>query len=436
MVKRSPIVYLPVEFRAREFDGKALLAAVLAKRGYSVLFGQQWEIYENLDRVPPGVVLFKSFNKYHQPLMRTARQSGHAVFLLEEELLAHTEAAAIANFCNQGVFELPDVILANSECEKEVLTSLGGDKVKIEVAGNPRIDFLKPPFHPFYKREMDIVLDKFGDFILVNTNFGTINSTWRDVAEVTRIHVEAGFVKLDDPASVQAWEDQLEFEHLNKAAIITAVKELCRRRPGLNVVLRPHPAEAIMQWKGVFDEHPRVAVVREGPHLPWTLSARMLLHTSCTTGMEAAVAGKTALSLVVKPNWISQSFISNRLNPMFTDPVAFVDAAEAHLDGRAAVAAPELDLAAATRYVWNIADKNGANRIAALLTADLPSPRARVQLPAMSPYTRDQSQIHKISISLNECGEVVGKILGIIGKARALGLDQVGDSLFYLAPAA
>jgi hypothetical protein len=59
------IVYLPIELLAREFDSKVLLAAELAARGVPVVLGQQWMLFENLERLPPGVVLFKSFNRIH-----------------------------------------------------------------------------------------------------------------------------------------------------------------------------------------------------------------------------------------------------------------------------------------------------------------------------------------------------------------------------------
>lgn len=435
MVKRSPVVYIPIEFGAREFDGKALLAATLAKRGYCVLFGEQWTIGTNFARLPPGAALFKSFNALHRPAMAAARAAGHHVHVLEEELLAHTEAKAIGNFCTEGIFKVPEVIIANGEFEKATLVGFGASAARVEVAGNPRIDILKPAFRAFYQREVDAIRARFGRFVLVNTNFGTVNSFCVDLDEVTRIHVQAGFVKPHDPDSIAAWNDQIEFEQLNKAAIISAVKDLCRRRPDLTVVIRPHPAEDLARWNGVFAALPRVSVVREGPHVPWTLACDLLLHTSCTTGFEAHVAGRNALSLVAKPNWISRSFISNRLNPMFDDPAMLAEAASAALE-TGAVAEGSLGRAGAEHYVWNIGERNSGNRLATVLTRELPGPRGKVALPALEIFKRQPQHKAKFSLSLAACGDAVGRIFGIIGQPPPLTLDQIGDSLFYLAPAA
>jgi surface carbohydrate biosynthesis protein len=436
LVKRLPIVYLPVEFQFREFDGKALIAAVLAKRGYNVLFGQQWTLGANFDHWPPGAVLFKSFNNIHRPAMLAAKRNHQRLFVLEEELLAHSEKQAIANYCTDGIFDLPDVVLANGACEKAALVALSGGKARVEVTGNPRVDLLKPDFRAFFSRDIAAIRARFGDFVLVNTNFGIINTAWPDIAAVTQLHIDAGFVKPDDPASVQAWEDQIEFERLNKAAMIDAIKDLSGRRPNLNIVVRPHPAEALERWAGIFDDLPNVSVVREGPHVSWTLACKLLLHTSCTTGFEAHAAGKLALSLVTNPNWISRSFISNQLNPVFTDSVALVDAAEGFLERGEAVASGHMGPAEAAQYVWNIGNKNAAHRIATLLTQDLPASGERVALPAVDAFDRNPAQKEKLAVSLPDCIDTMDRIFKIIGAPKGMRLDQIDESLFYFSPAA
>ncbi|MCA0199435.1 MAG: hypothetical protein LCH56_01190 [Proteobacteria bacterium] len=436
MVTRFPIVYLPIEFGSREFDSKALLATVLAARGYNVVIGQQWLLYNNMRQLPAGTVLFKSFNNIHHPAMAAAKKAGHRVIILEEELLAHIEKVAIANYCTKHIFDLPDVILANGAFEKNVLDELSGGKIPVEIAGNGRVDILKPAYHGFFQRDIDAVRARFGDFILINTNFGIINTLWDSVEQVTDIHVRAGFIKLDDPKSVKAWDDQIEFERVNKAAILTAIKELCRRRPQQRIVLRPHPGEAIERWNGVFAEHPNVSVVREGAHVPWTLGCRMLLHTSCTTGFEAQAAGKMAMSLVANPNWISDSFISNHLNPLFTDPIKMVDAAEAYLDRGEVIQKGRLSLEEAEHYVWNIGGNVGVERIADLLTRDLPAPGATIKMPPLAAYERSEKLKSKFDLNMQGCVDVLQRILGTTASRANLNLNQIGESLFYLAPAA
>jgi surface carbohydrate biosynthesis protein len=434
VVTRLPIVYLPIEFGSREFDSKALLATVIASRGYSVVIGQQWMLYANLKRLPPGVALFKSFNNIHHPAMQQAKAAGHRVVVLEEELLAHIEKKAIANFCTKNIFNLPDAVIANGAFEKSVLDELSGGRVRVDVAGNGRIDILKPGYRAFFKRDIDAVLKRFGDFILINTNFGITNTLWDSIGQVTDIHVRAGFIDLNDPESVRSWEDQVEFEKINKPAIITAIKELSRRRPQQRIVVRPHPGEALERWNGIFDGYPNVAIVREGAHVPWTLGCRMLLHTSCTTGFEAHAAGKMAMSLVPNPNWISDSFISNHLNPLFTDPIKMVDAAETYLDGGEVPVKGRLSLAEATHYIWNIGENTGVQRIADLLLTDLPAAAGHVPLPPLQAYQLPEKLKAKFDMSAQGCADVFQRILAVTGINIGLNLGMIGESLFQLSP--
>lgn len=431
--KRFPIVYLPVEFKSREFDSKALLAATLASRGYPVVIGQQWMLNDNLERLPPGLILFKSFNSIHHPPMLRAKKAGHFIAILEEELLAHIEEKAIRNFCTDHIFELPNMIIANGAFEQEVLKRLSGGKARVEVAGNGRIDLLKPGYRSYYQKEIDAIRAKHGDFILVNTNFGIINTIWDSIEEVTRIHVEAGFVRPDDPASMQSWQDQIEFEELNKAAILEAIRELAQRRPGQKIVVRPHPAEDLNRWKEAFPGLPNVEIVREGPHVPWTLACRMLLHTSCTTGFEARVAGKAAFSLVPKPSWISDSFISNQVNPVFRNPGDLVAAVEKCLDG-GEPSAPPPTVIPPSHFVWNFENENGTRRIADILTRELPPPKP-VALPPLDYQGREDRLKDKFALQEQECREVLEKVRAAAGITGQLAVREIGESLFYISPA-
>ena len=372
-VTQFPIIYLPIEFQSREFDSKVLLAATLTERGYTVVLGQQWLLYENISRLPPGVILFKSFNKIHQGAMAHARQSGHRVVILDEEMLAQTEVKAVEALCIEGIFQWPDLILADGQFDHDILKRLSNGRNRIEIAGNGRIDLLKPALRPLFQREIDEIVARHGDFVLVNTNFPIFNSIWQGVDQVTQIQKQAGFIKPDDPSSMQTWRDYLDFEDANRTAMHTAIRELARRRPKQHIIVRPHPGEELKRWDGLFDEYPNVKVIREGAHLPWTMASRLLLHTSCTTGFEAQVAGKVAFSLVPRTSWVASSLLSNKVNPTFSDPLAMVTAAEAVLDGKPAPS-PQPQAPPPEHYVWNYASNSATDRIADLLLENLPRP--------------------------------------------------------------
>src|SRR5262245_2992798 len=431
-VTQFPIIYLPIEFQSREFDSKVLLAATLTERGYAVVLGQQWLLYENVPRLPPGVILFKSFNKFHQVAMAHARQSGHRVVILDEEMLAQTEVKAVETLCNEGIFERPDLILADGKFEHDILSRLSNGKNRIEITGNGRIDLLKPALRPLFQRQIDEIVARHGDFVLVNTNFSILNSIWQSVDQVTQIQLRAGFIKPNDAASMQTWQDYLDFEDANRTAMHIVIRELARRRPQQHIVVRPHPGEELKRWDGLFAEFPNVRVIREGAHLPWTMACHLLLHTSCTTGFEAQVAGKIALSLVPRPSWIASSLLSNRVNPTFSDPLAMVSATEAILDGKPAPSA-EPRATPPEQYVWNCDRNNATERIADLLLEDLPPP-APLILPALQGAPRDPKLKSKFEVPLRQCFDMLQRVRETCGFRQKTDLQELGESLFVVAP--
>ena len=186
----------------------------------------------------------------------------------------------------------------------------------------------------------------------MNTNFTIANSIWQSAEQVTNIQMQAGFTKPNDPASMRTWQDYLDVEEANLTAMHTPFENL--RAAGRNSAscVRPHPGEELQEMGWTVRRSPNVKVIREGAHLPWTMACRLLLHTSCTTGFEAHVAGKIALSLVPRSSWITSSLISNRVNPTFSDPLAIVSAAETILDGKPAPS-PQPHATPPEQYVRN-----------------------------------------------------------------------------------
>lgn len=429
----NPIVYLPIEHRSREFDSKALLAARLAERGYPVVLGQQWMVFANLDRLPPGVMLFKSFNRIHHPAMLQARRAGHRVVALEEELLAQTEERVVKMLCPAGIFEAADLFLCHGQFEHDIMTRLSGGKVRIEIAGNGRIDLLKPVLRAFFRKQIDDVRSRYGEFVLVNTNFSAVNSIWQSVERVTQVEIDAGFLDKNDPEAMKRWNGFIEYEASNRDAMLAAIRELARRRPKQRIVIRPHPGEDLGGWAKLFPDSRNVAIVREGSHVPWTLACRALIHSSCTTGFEAHVAGQAALSLAPVRGWNSASLFSNQVNPVFTSPVELVDALEQVLDGgnppsaKAGAMPPE-------HYVWNYGGHDGTQRIADLLAETMPAP-GPVTIPALANVTRHEVLKDKFSVSAEECVDTLQRIAQAIGLRNPPDVRAIGDSLFVVAPA-
>src|SRR5262249_23728963 len=146
-----------------------------------------------------------------------------------------------------------------------------------------------------------------------------------------------------------------------------AVTRLAAASPERTFIVRPHPSEYLPKVAAEYAAMPNVKVIHEGPHIPWTMGCDALLHTSCTTGLEAAIAGTPAFSLVTMDTWASRAFLSNQVNPVFSSVDAVVENIQNTLAGRKTVESPPLS--SFEHYIRNLESVFSISLITQFLTA-------------------------------------------------------------------
>jgi len=431
----NPVIYLPIEHRSREFDAKLAVGVNLVRSGLAVVIGQQWAMLDGLDQkmLPPGVVLFKSQNKIHHRAMAMARARGHIVVSLEEESLALTTSEAVVRNCPRDTYGLVDILLTTGKVERQIHVEQGCDPQKLFVTGNPRIDILKPLFRPLFQETIDALHGRFGQYVLINTNFGIKNSKWGSVEAVRKIEIGAGALDPADPESVRRFEQLVAFEEKNSQALFEMVSRLSATYPERAFVLRPHPGEYLPKVAQQYESMRNVHVLYEGSHIPWTMGCDLLLHSSCTTGLEAAIAGTRAFSLVTLDTWTSRAFLSNQVNSVFSSIDAILEAAQDFLAGRPIAEPPQLS--SFDHYIHNIEGALSIDVITEVLCS-LPYAPGGLKFIPIPPAKRHPYQVEKCSISVGEMKEAVKRISRIytLSANGEPSIHPMGDSIFLLSP--
>jgi hypothetical protein len=82
------------------------------------------------------------------------------------------------------------------------------------------------------------------------------------------------------------------------ADFVTLIKEIAHHFPQYTIILRPHPSENLAFYKTAFSFFKNVHTTREDNVLPWIRSAELVVHSNCTTGIEAVLAGRPVLNLL------------------------------------------------------------------------------------------------------------------------------------------
>jgi len=312
----EPIAYLTVEVKHRELESRILIAAKLLQAGYSVVLGQQWSVFTNVDTLPPGAILFKTVNDIQARNMASFHNHGHLVAATDEEVLICVEDICFMLAFGPLAAANCDLFLAQSKdhqvaIEKKFPSLIG----KTTIVGNPRVDLLNSAGRPAFAEAAEL-RKAHGPFILFNTNYGSINSIWNGLEEVMSIAARAGAFNPNDPESVKEFHAMIDWERRNRDEMLPMMRWAVDKLTTHNIVIRPHPAERSEFWKQQFGDNPRVRVIpRSNPH-PWILASEAVVHTGCTTGLEAVLLDKTAVNIMPSKHPVFDRLV-NHINPTF-----------------------------------------------------------------------------------------------------------------------
>jgi hypothetical protein len=74
------------------------------------------------------------------------------------------------------------------------------------------------------------------------------------------------------------------------------IAPLAERFPDRTIVVRPHPSENHVTWHEASAGCQNVTVVHEGSVHPWLMACELMIHSSCSTGIEGYLLGTNVIS--------------------------------------------------------------------------------------------------------------------------------------------
>ncbi len=286
MPHSASTIIIPVEIQAREMDAKILLACVAAERGFPVIMGSRSFIHFLADSVPRGVYLAKSMRTLSIRMFDILRRLGHEIVAWDEEgLLRWPDPEYYRQRLSPVTMGQISRLMAWGPDNARAFRDYPGyNGAPIHLTGNPRIDLLRPELREYYRPQVDALHERYGDFVLVNTNFGLVNHFYDKLGTLKKA-VEAKKKSDVDPYDVGKGKHKLSMFK----AFQEMLPRLCAAVPGCKVILRPQPAENHAPYLAIAKDHDNLRVVNEGGIVPWLMAARALVANGCTTMMEAAV---------------------------------------------------------------------------------------------------------------------------------------------------
>jgi surface carbohydrate biosynthesis protein len=302
MIIKKPLLLIPVENQVRELDPKLLMACVAAERGFSTVIGSRREMEFNIDLFPQSIYLSKSMTIRSLLFFQVAQHFDIEIVTWDEEALVHLPPETyFSRRLDPRAIKYVSHLFAWGEDNARLWRQYPHlpDGMPIHVTGNPRSDMLRPELRPFYQKEIEEFQARYGDFILINTNFNHVNAFGPDMNLFKPVKNSGQKAKYGRAARGMSREyaeglrdhKQAVFEDFQR--IIPRLEEAF---PENTIVVRPHPTENHEVYRQIADRCQRVHVTNDGNVVPWLTAAKAVIHNGCTTGVEAHVTGTPAIS--------------------------------------------------------------------------------------------------------------------------------------------
>jgi len=378
MAAIKALLLIPVENQVRELDPKLLLACIAAQRGFSAVIGSRREMEFNIDSFPRSIYLSKSMTIRSLLFFRVAQKFGHEIVTWDEEALVHLPPDTyFSRRLDPSAIRFVSHLFAWGQENAELWRQYPqlSDSVPIHITGNPRSDMLRSKLRSFYKEEVEKFREKYGDFILINTNFNHVNAYGADMNLFQPVKKSGEIPKFGRAARGMSREyaeglrdhKQAVFDHFKQL-----IPDLEASFPDCNIVVRPHPTENHDVYRQIAARCKRVHVTNDGNVVPWLMATKAVIHNGCTTGVEAYTMGVPAVSYrAVVNDFYDYGFyvLPNKISHQCFDVEELKNLLQRILDGEIGAADGEERQALIERYLASQSGPLACERIVDVIEA-------------------------------------------------------------------
>ena len=313
-------ILLPVEVHNREFLSRLLLACCAAEQGNSVIIGKKNAMIRSYAFLPKGMILDKAISGFRYKQLLRLRQIGYKISASDEESLGIYREPEIflKQRLDENTLSLSDCFFAWGEEQANIIRRRYPEQSdKIITTGSHRLDLTRPEFHSLYKKEVDELRQKYGQYILFPSNFSEIlNANGGRDYQLWQREKQGALDTEENRIFYNGFLDHLEKSLAVYKEIIPLIKNAF---PDHKLVIRPHPGEDFSFWKEETKKNPGIEVIHEGNIVPWLLAADVMFHHSCSTGLEAYLLGTPGIAFHPFYNPEFDSHLSTRVGPIVED---------------------------------------------------------------------------------------------------------------------
>ncbi len=306
-------VVIPLEVKVRDFSSRLLLSLQLCREGFNIIIGSQDIIHSQIQNLPKSIYFDKSLSKNKLKFFKKIKNLGFRIVSQDEEGLCslfNYERYITQRVCNETL-ELAECVFTWGKSEAKLIKDKYPKNAdKIIVTGNPRIDLLQDPLIKSYEKLSFRYKENVGPYFLFPSSF-TVNHA------MGRENINDHLVKM---GRVQNKND-LEKYHIKQKFFEKTYKEyadlvrlVAIKFKDTKIIVRPHPSEDHAEWNKLAKGYSNIKIINDGDIASWIIGAELVVHSSCTTGMESFIIGKPVISFLPYTDHEYVKQISNKVS--------------------------------------------------------------------------------------------------------------------------
>jgi len=169
-------------------------------------------------------------------------------------------------------------------------------------------------------------------------------------------------------------------------SFLKLVPRLSKEFPNVNIIVRPHPSEDHKKWKTAARGAAQVHILHEGNVIPWLLAAKVMIHNSCSTGVEAFLLDRQSISFQPFHSNAGEVELPNMLSHAVSSEDELVKTIKSRLSSTQPIIRNESQLDIADNFadarLGDLASDRISEHVLKLhhLTRNLPTPSTRIRL--------------------------------------------------------
>lgn len=288
-------IILPVEIKVRELDSRLWLSFAALQRSYGVVIGSMRQVERYQDNLPAGIYVTKDISPGKWQQLQYLNDRRHAVVCQDEETTIASGSYDL--FFDQRVSEQSLKMVRyfytwGAGDTESLIRAYPWAETRVTLTGSPRVDLWRSELRGFYSDAVKRIKRKYGDYVLICSNFGSNNISSDEKVLLTAVKMGS----LRDEKAICRAKNQLAYKRRLFDDFRTVPEILSKAFPEERIIVRPHPIEDPTIWQNAISSVPNARVAFEGAITPWLLGAKAIVHNSCTSAVEASVLERPVIA--------------------------------------------------------------------------------------------------------------------------------------------